>query len=117
MITDWETFLIDYKDEFVFNVRVLKPKFTPYEQEHKFADEDIYEDYGDYKIIESIELPDKDILIGFLPISGDYDNHTYSYPTSDIEYYKLSEIRLKNITEDFYACFNTLLTREGETDG
>ena len=55
MITDWETFLIDNKDEYVFNIKVLKRKFTPYEQDKKFSDEDIWEDFGDCKIIDSIE--------------------------------------------------------------
>lgn len=114
MITDWETFLIDYKDEYVFNVRVCKKKFTPYEENEKFIDEDVYEDYGDYKIVESIELPDKDILIGFNAIGGDYDTGTYYYPTNDIEYYKLSEIRLKNITKDFYSSYPNLKQDEEE---
>lgn len=108
MITDWETFLIDNQDEYVFNIKVLKRKFTPYEQDKKFSDEDVWEDYGDCKIIDSIELPDKDILIGVAGIVGDYETSTYSYPSSDITYYKLSEVRLTNITEEFYGWFHHL---------
>lgn len=67
--------------------------------ENKFSDESLYVD-NEYKkvfIEEVIELPDKDILIGFreiLDIAEDEDGREYE--TSDsIVYLKLSEIRLE----------------------
>lgn len=77
----------------VFRYLVYKKVWTPYEQENKFEDESYFEDehcnFG--YIVECINLPDGDILLGFLNsemLEGDH-------PVSCIEYYKLSEIRLE----------------------
>lgn len=67
--------------------------------ENKFVDESIYRDTH-YKMVfieEVIELPDKDILIGFREIFDIVeDEDGREYETSDsIVYLKLSEIRLE----------------------
>lgn len=94
MITDWETFFNDVRGENVYNVRVLKRKFTPYEREKKLADESCWEYIGDFYFCDSIELPNGDVLIGM---------KMYNYAEekeSRTEYYKLSEIRFTDVTEE-----------------
>lgn len=98
--TDLETWLHDFSDRVYRILEYRKPyEYTPYEMENKFVDESIYRDTH-YKIVfieEVIELPDKDILIGFreiLDIAEDEDDREYE--TSDsIVYLKLSETRLE----------------------
>lgn len=69
-----------------FRYWVHKIMFTPYEIEQKFKDQSCFEDetclYG--YIIETITLPDNDILLGFS------ENKDGKY----ISYYKLSAIDL-----------------------
>lgn len=73
-----------HKDD-CFRYWVHKIMFTPYEIEQKFSDQSCFEDetcsYG--YIIETITLPDNDILLG---LSEDKDGY--------ISYYKLSNIDL-----------------------
>ena len=68
--TDLETWLHDFEDRVYRILEYRKPyEYTPYEMENKFIDESIYRDTH-YKMVfieEVIELPDKDILIGFNP--------------------------------------------------
>ena len=105
-ITDLETWSLDYSDQKIFNVRKRKHTFTPYEQYEKFCDENIYEDLGDYVLVECIELPDKDVLFG---MSGTWEEDVRDEDNSligvervvsdTIEYYKLSEIELMDVTK------------------
>ena len=83
-ITDWETFLIDYADEKIFSIY---KKGNEDEEGIRYA-------LGDYMIIESIELPDKDVLIGCRP----YFEEELE-PSKIIEYFKLSEIDLIDRTQ------------------
>lgn len=100
-MTDWETFMLDYSDEKIFQVNVLKKKFTPYEEAEKFSDEDVWEQHGYFRFMSSIELPDKDILIGMMEVIEEPEDYTYYYSKNGIYYYRLSEIRFTDITERF----------------
>lgn len=94
MYTDLETWLHDDADEVLFNVYVKKHIYTPYEQEQKFSDESTEElELQNVHIVKAVELPDKDVLLGFQWFSEDPEEPTQSY----IYYYKLSEIRLVEV--------------------
>lgn len=106
IITDLTTWLIDYGDR-TFNIRRHKKLFTPYEIEQKFMDELTTEDLGDYIILEAIELPDKDVLLGCKGVwkedVRDENNSLLYVDTifSDFtEYFKLSEIDLRYEDEE-----------------
>ena len=90
-MTDFETWVHDYEGR-VYRYWVYKRMFTPLEVEKKYTDETYYEDneceFG--MIYEAIELPDGDILIGFI----DPDNEGTTVEGM-IEYYKLSELRFQ----------------------
>lgn len=101
LITDLATWLIDYGDR-TYHIRRYKKMFTPYELDKNFIDESSTEEMGDYIIVEAIELPNKDVLLG---CKGTWkedvrdDENTLLYvdtKVSDfIEYFKLSEIDLR----------------------
>lgn len=77
----------------VFRLWQYKRMFTPYEQEEKFSDESQYvNDECDFvKILDTINLPDGDLLLATTYAYGDGNN---------ISYYKLSEISLGKCMED-----------------
>lgn len=83
---DW---LINKRD-CVFGYQVYKRMFTPYEQDNKFIDESEFTDihFQPARIVEGIDLSNGDFLIGFHNISDDDEDN------NDVEYYRLSEIRL-----------------------
>ena len=92
-MTDLETWILDNRDEYKFNVYLKKHIYTPYEQEQLYSDETreelvLEETYID----EGIELPNGDVMIGFYLLIDD--------EKSKIFYYKLSEIRLEKIEEE-----------------
>ena len=89
-MTDFETFLLDNSEE-VFSVKKKKFMFTPYEEDSKFSDEDVYEYLGAYKFLQGIELPDSDILIEMKTVEGHY-----------IEYHRLSEIVFWRREDGYY---------------
>lgn len=99
--TDLETWLHDFEDD-IFRILVYrKPgQYTPYEMENKFSGESLYVD-NEYKkvfIEDVIELPDKDVLIGFrevLDVNQNEDGEDEYELADSIEYYKLSEIKLE----------------------
>ena len=93
-ITDFETWLHDYGDR-LYRYLVYKRMFTPYEQQHAFEDESVYEDthYELCQIAEAIDLGG-DWLLGLKTI-GD-DGKIYGM----IHYHKLSEIRLAFFEND-----------------
>ena len=95
VITDFETWLLDYGDR-LYRYLVYKRTFTPYEQQHAFMDESVYEDthYELCQIEEAIDLGDGEWLLGLRTI-GD-DGKIYGM----IHYYKLSEIRLALFEDD-----------------
>lgn len=88
---DWETFFID-NSERLYHFAVYKRMFTPYEQEERFTDESQFEqDIWRYGFIgEVILLPDGDLLLGIQEVYDDIPED----PNDDLEYYKLSELRI-----------------------
>ncbi len=92
MITDFSTWLLD-NDGAILQYEVYKRVFTPHEIHNKFSDQTEFADtdYNSGIIKEAIELPDGDILLGFLTIFGDEEEIPEE---GSMVYYKLSEIRL-----------------------
>lgn len=89
-MTDFETWILDNKDR-VYRYWIYKRMFTPYELNSKFVDESEFVTmeclFG--MIREAIELPDGDILLGFID-PEDYNTGRDLY----VAYHKLSEIKL-----------------------
>lgn len=108
--TDLETWLHDIGEDRIFRIlEYRKPgQYTPYEMENKFVDESLYiENIYKHVIIEEvIELPDKDLLIGFKEVEDILDYNEYGEEEKEIkirnaiEYLKLSEIRLECFADD-----------------
>lgn len=98
-MTDLETWLLDTGQERIFRLWKYKRMFTPYEQEKQFCDESQYESSQASFIIikEVIELPDKDVLIGYQELFQ-YSDLEIDNPY--IYYVKLSEIVLNYNPED-----------------
>lgn len=92
-MTDLETWIHDVGEDKLFNVYVKKFIFTPYEQDKKFSDESV-EDLELERVYlkEAIELPNGDVLMGFYWIGDEDGEKSYVY------YYKLSEIRLVDVS-------------------
>ena len=94
--TDLETWLLDLGDRVYRLLEYRKPgQYTPYEMEHKFVDQSLFVSTH-YKIgfiKEVIELPDKDVLIGFREAERVSDEEYETY--NNIEYFRLSEIKLE----------------------
>lgn len=91
----------------VFAVYKTKKIFTPEEIENKYCDQETEENLGEYCISSMVVLPDNDVLIGFTSTYVDTQiiDHVWQTTqiTSDkIEYYKLSDIHIVDITIDFY---------------
>ena len=87
-IADFETWLLDYGDR-LYRYLVYKKMFTPYEEQHAFEDESVYEDYH-YElcqIAEAIDLGNGDWMLGLRTVDDD------GKVCGMIHYYKLSEIR------------------------
>lgn len=95
IITDMETWLIDYGDR-IYRYVVYKKMFTPYENQRAFSDESVYEcdHYQLCKIEEAIDLGNSDWLLGLRKI--DDDGQVFG----NIEYLRLSEIRLEYFDRD-----------------
>lgn len=91
--TDLTTWLLDNSDR-LYRYWIYKRMWTPYEQEQKFTDESIYQDdeccFG--RIVEAVELPDGDVLLGF----ADPDCSSFEY----VSYYKLSDIEIAYCERD-----------------
>lgn len=89
-MTDFETWVMDNSDR-IYRYWIYKRMFTPEEMDKKYIDQSCYEctecSYGIIK--EAIELPDGDILLGFID-PADEDTKIEGY----INYYKLSQIDL-----------------------
>lgn len=79
-----------HKANCVFAYLVYKKMFTPYEQEQKFMDESEFTDIYLQKarIVEAVALGAGDWLLGLQNL---YDD---GYESAEVEYYRLSEIRL-----------------------
>lgn len=98
IFTDLETFMLDVGYDRIF--RMLEKRtsgnWTPRELENKCIDESCYvrDSYILIKIIEMIELPDKDILIGFKELPDLSYLGTDEYENLPIIYRKLSQLDL-----------------------
>lgn len=101
--TDLETWLLDFNDEKIFRIHRRKTVFTPYEQEKKFSDAEVWECVSESaRVVEAIELPNKDTLLGFRDVwYEDVKDELKLTTSSFIDYYPLSEIQLTDISEEF----------------
>lgn len=98
LITDFETWMLDVGFDRTF--RILEYRrvgdWTPLEMEKKWMDQSQYKDnhYTLIRIKEAIELPDGDILIGYIDVTdlewdGDFDEDK-----AVINYRKLSQLEI-----------------------
>lgn len=101
--TDWETFLHDFGDDLIFRVCRHKDVFAQYEQDKKFCDENSIKNFGDFKIASSIELPNKEILVGMKKVYiedklvAGKNIKTLSL-SENIDYFMLKDILLTDVT-------------------
>lgn len=88
-------FLMAHEDD-IFEFWVYRKVYTPYEQQQAFLDESVYEDTSAIFgfIAECTSLGAGDFLLGFRIIADPDEDNVQSY-RGPIEYYKLSEIRMK----------------------
>lgn len=103
-MTDFTTWLLDYGYDRIFRMLEFRRPgdWTPYELENKWEDQSRYIDnvYKFIKIVEAIELPDRDILLGINFINPD-ENPEADYVGKDWIYYKrLSQIELLYMPND-----------------
>lgn len=87
-MTDFDTWWLDHKDCY-FDIQ-LKSKAIEEEDGHLI-------EY--FKIVECVELPDKDIWLGFVP-AWVCENEIRI--EEEVVYYKLSEINLTDYTDLFF---------------
>lgn len=85
-MTDFETWWLDHKDCY-FDIR-LKSEIN--------KDTNLLEFF---KIVECVELPDKDIWLGFKCC---WIENNYIEISEDTEYFRLSEINLVDYTDLFF---------------
>lgn len=95
-MTDFTTWMLD-NDNRLYRYWVFKRMFTPDEQDGKYVDQSCFESDTCYLgyIVEAVELPDGDVLLGFEP--SDLIGTQFE---GAIHYYKLSEIRLEYCPAD-----------------
>lgn len=91
---DFDTWLLDKGYDRILRMWKYKRMFTPYEQKEAFSDESLYvsNEAMFIKIKEAVELPDGDIMIGYVICDPE--------PTDFIEYVRLSEIDLAYFPSD-----------------
>lgn len=102
-MTDWETFMQDYNDEKIFRICRHKKVFTPFEQEKKYIDETTMDYLGDYMLNSSIELPNKELLVGMMRVYVDEQTVDGKIVETlkigdKIDYFHLKDIELSDIT-------------------
>lgn len=103
-ITDFETFMID--DGFQRIFRMLEKRqpgdWTPKELSEKYADQSHYKSdiYNLIKIVEVIELPNKDLLIGYKLLLEWDDLEDENFEKLPIQYRNLREMELNFYPED-----------------
>lgn len=88
MVSDWETWMLDFGGDRLFRFYVKDPVMDP--QEATWSRRDYVFTYAFIK--ESIELPDSDILLGFHIIMSSEDLDVEDPP---IAYYRLSNIAIE----------------------
>lgn len=102
IMKNFETFVEENKNK-IFRILELRRvgDWTPLEIEEKYVDQDQYVDnhYSKIKIVEVVELPDKDILIGYKIIMDWEDQEKDAFEERPIYYRKLSQIELS-----FFPC-------------
>lgn len=98
MYTDLETVIHDFDNEKIWGVYVYK-RFTPYEQEHQFSDQQTEEHIGDFRLVSAFELPNKDVMIGLrrVWVEDKYDENNKTYESElgvadEVKYIKVSDI-------------------------
>lgn len=96
--TDFYTFLKEHDGE-AFRYLVYRRMFTPYEQNECFVDETVYEDthFNVGVIVDCIVLGNGDFLLGFQSADDIDPNNMQLF--DNVDYYKLSEIRLSLYNE------------------
>lgn len=102
-MTDWETFIHDYNDEKIFKVSRYKKIYTPFEQEKKYIDEITMDYLGDYMLNSSIELPNKELLVGMIRVYVDEKTIDGKIVETlkigdKVDYFHLKDIELSDIT-------------------
>lgn len=97
--TDLKYWLNSNKNS-IFALWVYKHSFTPYEIDKRFKDQCVYENCTAdiVKLVEVIELDDGDYLLG-VQSYNEVDNNFWK----DVQYYKLSEIRLERKDKKCYT--------------
>ena len=115
IMTDFETWMLDFGQDHIFRMlEYRRPgEWTPLELSQKYTDQSRYVSDFFQKIIikEAIELPDKDILIGYISIEDIDDNNEEAC----ITYKKLSQIELTYCPGDNeFEEYNNLDDEEGE---
>lgn len=95
-MTDMTTWILDNSDR-IYRYWVHKRMFTPAEVEAKYTDQSCYEcEYCLFGLIEeAIELPDGDVLLGFVD-----PNNFGSSAEGCITYHKLSQVDLMFYPDD-----------------
>lgn len=95
-MTDLETWINDNKD-IIFRIARYKRIFTPYEQEKKFIDEDIFEEMYNGTITKAIETNNEVIL----EIEVWYEDTDFEMKRSKITNYELlSNIQISKIEDE-----------------
>lgn len=98
IITSLENFMTDYGKNRIFRMLELRRvgDWTPREMKEKYIDQDHYVSNIStlIRIVEVIELPDKDVLLGYIDVENVDDDN------SPIEYRKLSQIQLSYFPSD-----------------
>lgn len=105
VMTDFETWMLDEGRDRIFRMWELRTPgdWTPYEMERKFIDQSNYvNDVCEHiRIVEIIELPNKDLLIGYKIICDLEDfQGGESFEKSGIHYKNLSKMELAYYPDD-----------------
>ena len=98
MITDFETWMLDVGMDRTFQMLEYRRPgdWTPRELESKYIDQSQYVDdrYTYIKIKEAIELPDGDILIGYIDVTDSEWDGGFDEDKAVINYRKLSQLEI-----------------------
>lgn len=103
-MTDFQTWLLDFGYDRIFRMLEFRRPgdWTPREMEGKWIDQSHYatDSYEFIKIVEAIELPDGDILLGMNYIDPDAGSNEDYVGKDWVHYRKLSQIELLFMPED-----------------
>lgn len=104
MITDFETWMQDVGFDRIFRMLEYRHPgdWTPRELESKYIDQSRYVDdhYTHIKIKEAIELPDGDIMIGYIDVTDSDFDEDFDEDKECVEYRKLSQLEICWCPED-----------------